>query len=130
MKLKNSHQISTQFNMSSMTDIVFLLLIFFMLTASFVTPAGLPIDLPTSNTSVTATPQVSVTITASLDYYINNQPIVFSQLKDMLQKELPAQDGIVLLQVDKSVPIEYMIKVVDIASSLHAQVSVATRPGL
>lgn len=128
MKLRTSHQISTQFNMSSMTDIVFLLLIFFMLTASFVTPTGLPIDLPTSRTTITTTPQAYVTITAELDYYVDDESVAFSQLQDMLQKKLPAQDGILLVQVDKAVPIEYVIKVVDIASSLHAQVSVATRP--
>lgn len=111
-----------------MTDIVFLLLIFFMLTVSFVTPTGLTVDLPTSRTTNTLTPQAHVTITAALDYYVDNQKTTLSQLEGMLQERLSPQDGILLLQVDKSVPIAYMIKVVDIASSLHAQVSVATRP--
>lgn len=111
-----------------MTDIVFLLLIFFMLTVSFVTPTGLTVDLPTSHTTSTVAPQVYVTITATLDYYIDNQKTTLSQLAGILSERLSSQGSILLLQVDKSVPIEYMIKVVDIASSLHAHVSVATRP--
>lgn len=126
MKLKTRHQLSTQFSMYSMTDIVFLLLIFFMLSLSFVTATGLSVDLPPSQTTHALTPQVSVTITSELDYYVDNQKITPLQLKNILQTKLNAQNNILLLQVDKSVPIEHMIKVADIANSLHAKVSVAT----
>lgn len=128
MKLKNNHKISTQFSLSSMTDIVFLLLIFFMLSASFVAPTALPIDLPASHTTHTTTPQVYVSITAELNYYVGNQLTTISELNHILQEKLPKKDGIVLLQVDKSVPVEYVIQVIDIASSLQAEVSIATRP--
>jgi len=111
-----------------MTDIVFLLLIFFMLTVSFITPTGLAVDLPTSQTTHTPSPQVQVTITAGLDYYVDNQKTTLAQLAPMLQARLSSRNGTLLLQVDKSVPVAYMIKVVDIASSLHAHVFVATRP--
>jgi biopolymer transport protein ExbD len=127
MKLKTNHTISPQFNMSSMTDIIFLLLIFFMLSASFVAPTSLPIDLPASHTNQTVTPQVQISITATLDYYVGTQQTTLSELESILREKLPSQDGLVLLQADRSVPIEYIIKVVDIAGSLNAQVSIATR---
>lgn len=127
MRLKVRHKIQTQFSMSSMTDIVFLLLIFFMLTVSFVTPTGLAIDLPTSYTANTLTPQVQVIITSKLDYYVDDEPVKFDELTAVLQQKISQKSNLILLQVDRSVPIQHMIQIVDIANSLHAQVSVATR---
>ncbi|OJW68946.1 MAG: biopolymer transporter ExbD [Candidatus Amoebophilus sp. 36-38] len=128
MKLRIKHKIETQFSMASMTDIIFLLLIFFMLTVSFVTPIGLAIDLPASHSANIVTPQVQVTITSKLDYYVDNEPVRYEELGTILQQKISQKSNLVLLQVDRSVPIQHMIQVVDIANSLHAQVSVATRP--
>jgi len=127
MKLNLKHRINTQFSMSSMTDIVFLLLIFFMLTVSFVTPTGLAIDLPASHSANIVIPQVQVTITSNLDYYVDHEPVRYEELGTVLQQKISQKANLVLLQVDRSVPIQHMIQVVDIANSLHAQVSVATR---
>jgi biopolymer transport protein ExbD len=128
MKLKTRHTFNTQFSLASMTDIVFLLLIFFMLTVSFVPPIGLTVDLPTSHNSNTVTPQVKVTITKNLVYYIDNQIIESSHLQAALQEKLLGTSKLVLLQIDQSVPVQQMIQVVDIANGLQAQVSIATRP--
>ena len=128
MKLKTRHTFNTQFSLASMTDIVFLLLLFFMLTVSFVPPIGLTVDLPTSHNANTVTPQVKVTITKNLVYYIDNQIIESSHLQAALQGKLLGTSKLVLLQIDQSVPVQQMIQVVDIANGLQAQVSIATRP--
>ncbi|MCU0317939.1 MAG: biopolymer transporter ExbD [Amoebophilaceae bacterium] len=129
MKLNTKHQIDPQFSMSSMTDIVFLLLIFFMLTVTSVTPQALLIDLPmSSNATDISPPQVNVMITADLTYYVDHQRITREQLAGLLQQKLVADQRSVLLQVDESVPVAHMIYVTDIAASLHAKVAVATSP--
>jgi biopolymer transport protein ExbD len=129
MKLNTKHQIDPQFSMSSMTDIVFLLLIFFMLTVTSVTPQALPIDLPmSSNATDISPPQVSVMITADLTYYVDHQRTTREQLAGLLQHKLVVGQRSVLLQVDESVPVAHMIYVTDIAASLHAKVAVATSP--
>jgi biopolymer transport protein ExbD len=130
MKLNTKHKIDTQFSMSSMTDIVFLLLIFFMLTVSSVAPQALPIeiDLPLSSNADTLLPQVNVMITADLTYYVDDQKTTRERLEGLLQQKLSTAQRLVLLQVDKSVPIAHMIYVTDIAASLHAKVAVATQP--
>ncbi len=66
MDIKPRNQIETSFNFSSIADIIFLLLIFFMLTSSFVTPSGLPVNLPSSKTSNITMQKVNVTITPDL----------------------------------------------------------------
>lgn len=110
-----------------MTDIVFLLLIFFMLTVASVPPQALVIDLPHSNNADILLPQVNVVITADLTYYIDNQKTTREQLEGLLQQKLSTAQCVVLLHIDKSVPVAHMIYVTDIAASLHAKVAVATQ---
>jgi biopolymer transport protein ExbD len=127
MKLNTKHKVDTQFSMSSMTDIVFLLLIFFMLTIASVTPQALLIDLPQSNNADILLPQVDVMITADLIYYVDQQQTTREQLEGLLQQKLNTAQRVVLLHIDKSVPVAHMIYVTDIAASLHAKVAVATQ---
>jgi biopolymer transport protein ExbD len=129
MSLKSRNKVDPAFSMSSMTDIIFLLLIFFMLTSSFITPSGLPINLPASKTSNIVMQKVSVTITADLKYYVNDKRTAVDDLDIAIQRELKNSDeGVVVLHIDKSVPTEYLVKVAGIASALKAKVSIATKP--
>ena len=128
MNLSSKHKVETAFSMSSMTDIIFLLLIFFMLTASFVTPSGLPVNLPSSKSSTIVMQKVSVTITKDLKYFVNDQRTNIRRLPDDLKAALKGNEGVVVLHVDSSVPTEHLINVASIATSLKAKVSVATKP--
>lgn len=114
--------------MSSMTDIIFLLLIFFMLTASFITPSGLPVNLPSSKSSEIVMQKVSVTITKNLSYFVNNKRVNRSSLESVLRTNLNGKEGIVVLHCDASVPVERLVEVAGIATSLKAKVSIATKP--
>lgn len=130
MDLKSKHKVDSTFSMSSMTDIIFLLLIFFMLTSSFITPSGLPVNLPTSKNSTIALQKVTITITKDLKYYVNDRPINRRDLENALRKELggTGREGNVSLHIDKSVPSEYLVEIAGIATGLKAKVSVATKP--
>ncbi len=115
--------------MSSMTDIIFLLLIFFMLTSNFVTPSGLPVSLPSSKTSDIVMQKISVTITEDLQYYLNDKPIELEDIEPQLTALLQGtEEGAVVLHVDKSVPVEHLVKVAGIAKNLNASVTLATVP--
>lgn len=128
MDLKSKYKVDSTFSMSSMTDIIFLLLIFFMLTSSFITPSGLPVNLPTSKNSTIALQKVTVTITKDLKYYVNDRPINKRDVENALRKELGGREGNVSLHIDKSVPSEYLVEIASIATGLKAKVSVATKP--
>ena len=128
MGLESKHKVETAFSMSSMTDIVFLLLIFFMLTSSFITPSGLPVSLPTSKKSKIVLQKVSVTITHDLKYYVNSRRVAESALERELKRELDGGDPLVTLHIDKTVPTEYLVRVAGIAAELNAKVSIATKP--
>jgi biopolymer transport protein ExbD len=128
MNLKSKHKVDSSFSMSSMTDIIFLLLIFFMLTSSFITPSGLPVNLPTSRSSNIVMQKVSVTITSDLKYYVDDKPVSKNQLEGVLRNSFAGKEGVVVLHCDKSVPVEHLVTVAAIATSLEAKVSIATKP--
>ena len=128
MAFESKHKIDSSFSMSSMTDIVFLLLIFFMLTSNFITPSGLPVSLPSAKKSKIVMQKASVTITKDLKYYINDRRITRSRMEQELRRELNGEEAMVTLHIDKEVATEYLVEVAGIAASLNAKVSIATKP--
>ena len=128
MNIKSKHRVNSMFSMSSMTDIIFLLLIFFMLTASFITPSGLPINLPSSKSSNIVIQKISVSITEELEYFVNDERIDVQNLEMILKNELQGKEGLIVLHCDINVPVEKLVEVAGIATLLEAKVSIATKP--
>ena len=130
MALKSRNKVSANFSMSSMTDIVFLLLIFFMVTSTLIAPNALKLLLPQSNSQASAKPQVTVSITEDFQYYIgevrmNTLADLEYQLRVQLAKE---EEPTLSLHVDKSVPMEQVVKVMNIAKDNKFRVILATSP--
>ncbi|HMG90998.1 MAG TPA: biopolymer transporter ExbD, partial [Chryseolinea sp.] len=119
---------NASFSMVSMTNLIFLLLIFFMLTSSFVTPSGLPVNLPTSKGGTINLQKVSITITKDLQYYINEKKVTKATLEGELKRRLGGSGGAVVLHVDKEVPSEHLVFAAGLATSLEAKVVIATNP--
>lgn len=128
MGLQSKYKVDSNFSMSSMTDIIFLLLIFFMLTSSFITPSGLPVNLPSSETSDIAMQEVTVSVTKDLKYAVNDRVVSRDQIKAELTSLLSGKQGQVVLHIDKEVPVEYLVEIGGIAAGLEANVSIATKP--
>ena len=129
MALKRRNKISAAFSMSSMTDLVFLLLIFFMLTSTLVQPNAIKLLLPKSNIQTPAKPLTTVSITKDLRYYIESKPVSFSQIEPMLQQKLGQNPDIYIsLHVDESVPMKEVVKVMNIAKRNKYKLILATRP--
>lgn len=128
MNLRTRNKIEVAFSMASMTDLIFLLLIFFMLTASFVTPSGLPVNLPTSKASTIEVQKVSITVTKDLHYYVNDKQVTKSKLEEELKPLLSSPAGVVVLHIDERVPTKELVYVAGIATSLQARVTIATKP--
>lgn len=128
MNLQTRNKVDVAFSMASMTDLIFLLLIFFMLTASFVTPSGLPVNLPSSKESTIEVQKVSVTVTKDLQYFVNDKKVTKNTLESELKRMLSNPNGVVVLHIDQSVPTGDMVHVAGIATSLKARVTIATKP--
>ena len=128
MNLQTRNKVDASFSMAYMTDLIFLLLFFFMLTASFVTPSGLPVNLPSSIASTIEVPKVSVTVTKDLQYFVNDKKVTRNTVESVLKRNLASPNGVVVLHIDKSVPTEELVYVAGIATSLKAKVTIATKP--
>ena len=128
MNISSKNKIDAGFSMASMTDLIFLLLVFFMLTSSFVTPSGVPVNLPSTKTSTIEVQKVSVTVTKSLEYYVNEKRVSKAMLEGELKSRLGGPGGSVVLHIDKDVPWGEAMYVTGIATSLEAKVVAATKP--
>ncbi|MET1260387.1 MAG: biopolymer transporter ExbD [Flavobacteriaceae bacterium] len=127
MKLKGRNKVSPEFSMSSMTDIVFLLLVFFMLTSN--APNALDLLLPKAKGKSTNTQNVSVTIDKDLKYYVNNQQINAEYIEIELKKALEGQEKpTIILRAEQSVAIKEAVNVMDIANRNSYKVILAVRP--
>lgn len=133
MALKRRNKVNVNFSMASMTDIVFLLLLFFMITSTMVAPNALKLLLPQSNNQTVAKAITTISITADLKYYINEEGklrnVVFSEIEPFLQKMIKQDEETYLaLHADKSVPIEQVVNVMNIAKRNNIKMILATAP--
>lgn len=115
--------------MSSLTDIIFLLLIFFLLTSTLVQPNAVKLLLPNSSSQTQARQNVAVAIDAQNRYYLNNEPVSLDQLASLLRQSLSGEaDPTVVLYADKTVAIEHVVKVMSIANDQKIKMILATEP--
>ncbi len=133
MALKRRNKVNAAFSMSSMTDIVFLLLIFFMVTSTLIAPNALKLLLPQSNNQTAAKPLTTISITADLKYFVNvdGKPdrVAFHEIEPALQRAIGDNtEAFVSLHADQSVPIEQVVKVMNIAKRNKYKMILATAP--
>ena len=135
MAIKRTTKADANISMSSMTDIVFLLLIFFLVTSTLINPNALKLLLPKSTGQVSAKPTVTVSIkdwgNDQFTYHINGSetPTPMSRVEDELVDILQAEeDPTFSIYSDESVPIKEIVQVMNIAKRNHYKVILATQP--
>jgi len=129
MNLRGRNKVSPNFNMSSMTDIVFLLLIFFMLTSTLVTTNALDLVLPKAKGKTSKNQNIAVSINKDLNYFIDRTPIEPDQIEGKLQRLLAGQEEpAIVIRAEKSVPIDNVVKILDIARRNRYKAVLATQP--
>lgn len=134
MGLKKSNKASAEFNMSSLTDIVFLLLIFFMLTSSVVSPTAINLMLPNSSrASAKSTAQpLTVKIDKSRKITFNELTVDIPSLKGLLGQAIardgrPVEEITVIMDVDKEVDAQTLVSVVDVINEYGAKMILAAK---
>lgn len=120
MKFKLSNEPLSIFAYSSLTDIVMLLLIFFLLTSQFVIQSGVKVKLPGSKTNEQSVPsKLVVTLTSSGTIFIGNEQVDISQLPAKLESiKMGKLEDNLIISADKTVPVDLVIKVIDAAKSI------------
>jgi len=129
MALKRRSKVNSNFSMSSMTDIVFLLLIFFMVTSTLIAPNALKLLLPQSSHQTSASPIASVSISQDLNFYIGTTQVPFEDIEGILQHRFIEDDieqPTLSLHVHRTVPMQEVVKVMNIAKDNKWKLILAT----
>jgi biopolymer transport protein ExbD len=129
MAITNRNKVGISFSNAGMSDIVFLLLLFFMLTSTLVQPTALKVLLPKGTTQSNARPMTTVSITKDHQYFIEDQPIALENLEAALQAKVGADPEIYIsVHADRSVPLEFVVNVMNIAAKNQYKLILATTP--
>jgi len=133
MALKRRNKVEVSFSMASMTDIVFLLLLFFMITSTQVAPNALKLLLPQGNNQTVAKAITTISITADLKFFINEdgdlKRVAFSEIEPFLKRMIKLNaETYIALHADKTVPIEQVVNVMNIAKRNQVKMILATAP--
>ena len=129
MNIRGRNKISPEFNMSSMTDIVFLLLIFFMIASTLVTTNAIDILLPTASGKTENKKSIAVSIQKDLSFYIDQTKVEVQNLEaELLQLLQQEAEPTLVLRAEKSVPVDYVVKVMDIANRNKFKIILAVNP--
>ena len=130
MNFRSKNKVSAGFAVSSMTDLVFLLLIFFIVLSTLVSPYAFPVNLPNSKNKTKEKPTVSVTIKEDLSHMVGSKSIRQEDLETVLRNEFANKDveSSIVLHVDQAVPTGVMVTVLDIAKRNNWRIILATKP--
>jgi len=120
MAIKSRNKRKVEFNMASMSDLVFLLLIFFMITSTLISPNAIKLLLPNSNSKTMAKQNVTVYINDQHHYYLDKRRVEEQNLQLVLAQALQSYNqGTVVLRSDKSVPVQYVVNVIDAVNQIN-----------
>jgi biopolymer transport protein ExbD len=130
MNLRRRHKIAPEVSTASLNDIMFFLMLFFLIASTVVNPNVIKLLLPkaASGQSV-AKKTISVSITKDLLYYVEKQPVAASEIESVLNSYLSKADELtVILYVDQTVQIQNIVNVMDISNKLKVKLVLATDP--
>lgn len=132
MNLRSRSKVSAEVNMSSMTDLVFLLLIFFILASTLVTSSALDIILPKSGAQTVKKKNITLTVNEDLEFDINGTIVRYEQVESTLLAEASKlsddEQAVIVLRADQSVPTGETVRLLDIGYRNNMRMIIATDP--
>ncbi len=131
MGLKRRVRVTPSFSLAAMIDIIFLLLMFFMLTSKFVTPNALNLQLPSSTSKTMASPDLAVSVNRNGEYFVDGVRVRKENLENAVaakvraKREDPKQTTLTVV-AEKTVPLDDVVYILDIANRLKIKTILAT----
>ena len=135
MAIEMRNKRDTQFSMASMSDLVFLLLIFFMLTSTLVAPNAIKLLLPTSNSKSMSKQTITVYVNKARDIYVEERRVDPANLENIIYSVIRDESSAsVVLRTDQTVPVQDIVTVIDAVNEINKKnntthkVILATKP--
>lgn len=122
MAIKSRNKRSVEFNTSSMSDLVFLLLIFFMLTSTLVAPNAIKLLLPSSKSKTMSKQTITVYVDERNNYFVDEKSVKDIDLQNEIQNTLVGEaEGTVVIRSDKSVAVQYIVNIIDAVNEINKE---------
>ncbi|MFZ4462524.1 MAG: ExbD/TolR family protein [Bacteroidales bacterium] len=120
MAIKMRVKRNFEFSMASMSDLVFLLLIFFMITSTLIAPNAVKLLLPSSSSKTMAKQTVTVYINEQFDYFLEENKISETDLEARIASGIQNEtEATIVLRSDKTVPVQYIVNVIDAVNEIN-----------
>lgn len=117
MNIRGRNKVTPEFNMSSMTDIVFLLLIFFMIASTLVSAEAIDLLLPKSTSKTVQTKNVAVSVNKDIEYFVGMDKVAKDDLESEILNRVSGQaEPVITLRIDEDVEMKHAVFVMDIAN--------------
>jgi biopolymer transport protein ExbD len=128
MNLRRRNKLTSELSTSSLNDIMFFLLLFFLITSTLVSPNVMKLLLPNANSGKTMSKQnITVSVSSDLEYYVDNKPVPFENLEAAIVTNITnKEEPTVILKVDKSVQIQNLVDLLDIGNRNKIKMVLAT----
>jgi len=131
MKLKRRNKAKAEFNMASLTDIIFLLLIFFVINSEM--PNALKLMLPNATGKAPVNKSIVLAVSSDLRYMVNNEEVSFNGIKGKLSQKInqaksKTKEPSIVLKIDKAVDLEHVVNILQIGNELKVPMVLSTKP--
>lgn len=128
MNLRRRNKLTSELSTSSLNDIMFFLLLFFLITSTLVSPNVMKLLLPNANSGKAMSKQnITVSVSSDLEYYVDNKPVPYEELEATLIENIATkEEATVILKVDKSVQIQNLVDLLDIGNRNKVKMVLAT----
>ena len=128
IELRKKNNLTAEVFTSAMNDIMFFLMLFFIIISTLLNPSMIKVSLPYSHSSQTIQKkEINLTMTKDKIYYVNNAKVTFNQLEAQLKQELKANpDAFIMLRFDNSLPIQDLVDVLSLGNKINSKMIIAT----
>jgi biopolymer transport protein ExbD len=130
MILKRKREMHAEVYTSSLNDIMFFLLLFFLIISTLVNPSVIQLMLPKASANVQKVSKqtINLSVTKDLNYFLNDKPIPFDAIMPSIQKlALNPENTTVILRADRTIQLQDLVSILDIGNQLHVKIILATQ---
>jgi biopolymer transport protein ExbD len=127
--MRRKSRMHSEMRTDSLSDIMFFLMLFFLIISTMVNPSVIKLVLPKAQSGQTVTKQnITISIDAQKNYFINNKPVVFEQLESDLLAELKGiEEPTVVLRADNTLPIQVVVDLISLGNKMKVKMILATK---
>jgi biopolymer transport protein ExbD len=130
MKLKRKRDTETRVYTDSLSDIMFFLLLFFLIISTLVNPSVIQLMLPKASANIQKMNKqtINISVTKDLQYFLNDKPILLENIKPEIEKmSVISQEATVIIRADQSITVQQLVNLLDIGNQLKVKMILATQ---